>query len=74
MQALMESTQSLHDKQSRHMSGQGIPLNYLLAIDFIDSAFLCLSLLKGQALEAQRVEKGTSRIGGTGQNAFHWDT
>lgn len=56
------------------MSGQGTPLNYLLALDFIDSAFLCLSLLKGQALEAQRVEKGTSRIGGTGQNAFHWDT
>lgn len=57
------------------MSGQGTLLNYLLALDFIDSAFLCLSLLKGQeALEAQRVEKGTSRIGGTGQNAFHWDT
>lgn len=56
------------------MSEQGTLLNCLLALDFNDSAFLCLSLLKGQALEAQRVEKGTSRIGGTGQNAFHWDT
>lgn len=30
------------------MRGQGTPLNCLLALDFIDSAFICHSLLKGQ--------------------------
>lgn len=56
------------------MRGQGTPLNCLLALDFIDSAFLCHSLLKVRALEAQMVEKGTSRIRGTRQNALHGDT